>query len=459
MMSGSPLFSRKDISKILFPLVLQNMLTITIGMVDSIMVSGDGEAAFAGVSLVSSLDTLLVTLFSSIASGGAVVLAQTMGRGDRKLSCEAAKQLIYVTFAIATVISVCVLIPRTALLQLLFGDAEADVMRNALGYFTIIALSFPFLAVDNAVGAIFRAQGDSMISLKISLFKNALNISGNAILIYGLHMGAIGAALATLIARIIGAVVLILIVHRKERYIYVEHLFTYRPSKDIVKAILHIGVPNGIENSLFQFGKVITSSLISTLSTASIAANAAALSLANLQYTTGGAVQSTMISVVGKCVGAEEKEQAKRYARILLALGYLLIFIVSVLLAVFATPLLSLYNLSPEGLVTARELIWFHGAASIVLWATAFCLPSVFRAANDVRFTMVVSIFSMWAFRVALAHILVPSSLTVLGYELTGAGMDIMGVWVAMTIDWVFRAILFAWRFCSGRWLTKYKAL
>jgi Na+-driven multidrug efflux pump len=272
-------------------------------------------------------------------------------------------------------------------------------------------------------------------------------------------MGAIGAALATLIARIIGAVVLIAIAHGKVRYIYIEHLFTYRPNKEIIKAILHIGVPNGIENSLFQFGKVITSSLISTLSTASIAANAAALSLANLQYTTGGAVQSTMISVVGKCVGAEEKEQAKHYAKVLLFLGYVLIFIVSVLLAVFATPLLSLYNLSPEGLVTARELIWFHGAASIVLWATAFCLPSVFRAANDVRFTMVVSIFSMWAFRVALAQILVPESLTVFGYELAGAGMDIMGVWVAMTIDWVFRAILFAWRFCSGRWLTKYKAL
>ena len=458
-MNGNPLFSRKDIAKILLPLVLQNILTITIGMVDSIMVSGDGEAAFAGVSLVSSLDTLLVTLFSSIASGGAVVLAQTMGRGDQKLSCEAAKQLLYVTAAIATVISVCVLIPRTALLQLLFGDAEADVMQNALGYFSVIAISFPFLAVDNAVGAIFRAQGDSMISLKISIFKNLLNISGNAFFIYGLHMGAIGAALATLIARIIGAVVLIAIAHRRERYIHIEHLFTYRPNKDIVKAILHIGVPNGIENSLFQFGKVITSSLISTLSTASIAANAAALSLANLQYTTGGAVQSTMISVVGKCVGAEEKEQAKRYAKILLALGYLLIFIVSVLLAVFATPLLSMYNLSPEGLVTARELIWFHGVASIVLWATAFCLPSVFRAANDVRFTMVVSIFSMWAFRVALAHVLVPESLTVLGYEIAGAGMDIMGVWVAMTIDWVFRAILFAWRFYSGRWLTKYKAL
>ena len=458
-MNGNPLFSRKDIAKILLPLVLQNILTITIGMVDSIMVSGDGEAAFAGVSLVSSLDTLLVTLFSSIASGGAVVLAQTMGRGDQKLSCEAAKQLLYVTSAIAAVISVCVLIPRTALLQLLFGEVEADVMRNALGYFSIIAISFPFLAVDNAVGAIFRAQGDSMISLKISIFKNLLNISGNAFFIYGLHMGAIGAALATLIARIIGAVVLIAIAHGKVRYIYIEHLFTYRPNKEIIKAILHIGVPNGIENSLFQFGKVITSSLISTLSTASIAANAAALSLANLQYTTGGAVQSTMISVVGKCVGAEEKEQAKHYAKVLLFLGYVLIFIVSVLLAVFASPLLSLYNLSPEGLVTAKELIWFHGAASIVLWAAAFCLPSVFRAANDVRFTMVVSIFSMWAFRVALAQILVPESLTVFGYELAGAGMDIMGVWVAMTIDWVFRAILFAWRFYSDRWLTKYKAL
>lgn len=455
--NAKPLFSRKAIAKIVVPLFLQNLLAIAIGMIDSMMVSNKGEAAFAGVSLVGSLDTVLITLFSALTAGGSVVLAQAMGRKDREHACEAAKQMLYITTITAAVISVAVLLLRAPLLHLLFGEAEADVMENALAYFFFIALSFPFLAVEYSVGATLRAQGDSMTSLKISLLMNVLNIGGNALLIYVLDLGAAGAAIATLGSRVIGALIKLCIVRNKRLYIHVKHLFRYKPNAAIIRAILRIGVPNGIENSMFQFGRLMTSSLVSSLGTVAIAANAAALSLANLHYTTGGAIQSTMIPVVGRCVGAGEIKQAKRYTWILLGIAYAALFVVIGLMCLFVRPLLGLYGLSDVSSDLARQLLLYHNAVGILIWPIAFCLPPAFRAASDVRFSMVVSITSMWVLRVALGYVLALETVSVFGlFSFPGLGMGVMGVWVAMTVDWVLRTLLFFIRFLSGKWLCKH---
>ena len=453
------LFSRKALSKIIIPLVLQGLLSVAIGMVDSMMVSNKGEDAFAGVSLIGSLDILLITLFSSIAAGGSVVLAQAMGRGEQKECCHGAKQLLYITTLIAASISTTVILLRVPLLRLLFGQVTAAVMQNALEYFFFIALSFPFLAIYDCIAAVFRAQGESMISLKISIFMNLLNVAGNALLIYGIDLGAAGAAIATLVSRIIGSIIMIVLCHSKKRYIYLEKLFRYRPDFKTIRSILRIGVPNGVENSMFQLGRLMTASLISSLGTTAISANAAALSLANLQYTAGGAIQSTQIAVVGRCVGAEKRDQAKHYAKRLLGVSYLLVFGVDLLVCLLSTPLLRLFSLSAEAFSLGRDLLFFHSAVSVILWPTAFCLPPAFRAANDIRFSLVVSTFSMWAFRVALAFLLAPASTSFFGlFTIPGLGMGIFGVWIAMFIDWAFRAIFFGGRLLGTKWLTKYKS-
>ncbi|MBR4959936.1 MAG: MATE family efflux transporter [Clostridia bacterium] len=450
------LFSRRDLVRILLPLALQGILSVAIGMVDSMMVSNKGEAAFAGVSLVGSLDTVLITMFGALTSGGSVVLAQAMGRGDQKHACRAAKQLIYASAMAAAAITAAVLLFRVPLLKLLFGEAEASVMHNALSYFTIVALSFPFLAVEYSVSAAFRAQGDSITTLKTSLFMNILNIIGNALLIYGADLGAAGAALATLFSRLIGAALLLYIAHDRKRYIHVEQIFRYRPDPAIIKAILRIGVPNGIENSMFQLGRLMTTSLVSSLGTVAIAANAATLSLANFQYTAGGAVQNTMVAVIGRCVGANEKEQAKYYARSLLGSSYLMIAGCDILLCLCSGPMLRLFGLTVESTSLAQFLLLYHSAVSVILWPAGFCLPPAFRAANDVLFTMVVSVFSMWFFRVAAAYVLALETVSLFGIlTFPGMGLGLMGVWYAMTADWVFRVILFLWRLISGRWLQK----
>ncbi len=450
------LFSRRDLIRIVIPLALQGILSVAIGMVDSMMVSNKGEAAFAGVSLVGSLDIVLITLFGALTSDDSVVLAQAMGRGDRKHACDAAKQLVYAAAAVAAAITISVLLLREPLLRLLFGDVEESVMRSALSYFTIVALSFPFLAIENSISAAFRAQGDSITTLKTSLFMNLLNIAGNALLIYGADLGAAGAALATLLSRLIGAAVLMWIAHDTKRYIHVEHMLHYRPDFTIIKAILRIGIPNGIENSMFQLGRLMTASLVSSLGTVAIAANAAALSLANFQYTVGGSVQNTMVAVVGRCVGAKEEKQARYYVRRLLGSSYLMIAVTDSILCLFSTPLLSLFGLTAASSTLARTLLLYHSAVSVILWPAGFCLPPAFRAANDVLFTMIVSIFSMWFFRVAMAYFLALETVSVFGlFTFSGTGLGLMGVWYAMTADWIFRVALFLWRLISGRWLSK----
>ena len=452
---SAPLFSGRALFSIIFPLILQQILSITIGTADSMMVARAGEAAVSGVSLVNTLDTLLVLVFTSLVSGGSVVVSQALGRKDFTGARTAAKQLLYASTGIALLVSVTVILCRHPLLNLLFGAVEADVMQSALGYFFFVALSFPFLAIESANAASFRAMGNSMISLLVSLMMNLINIGGNALFILVFEWGAIGAAVATLIARIVGATVLTILLHSKKNAVYLEKLLHYQPDFRVIRSILHIGVPNGIENGMFQFGKLLTQTLISTMPTAAIAANAVANTLANIQYMTGAAFSNTMVTVVGRCIGAEEKEQAKRYARLLTVLEYLALFIMALVTVIFAKPLIAVYDLSPDSSALAYRLILYHSICAVLVWPIAFTLPSAFRASSDVRFPLVVSMFSMWTFRVALSYVFAQETVSLFGLiTFPGLGMGVMGVWVAMTVDWLFRMVMFIWRFVSGKWLT-----
>lgn len=463
------LFSKKDLLKIIAPLAIQGLFSVTIGMVDSMMVSSGGDSAFSGVSLISSLDIFLITIFTALTAGGSVVLAQAMGRGDREHACKAAKQLLYSATLVATFITVVVLTFRTPILRLLFGEVEDAVMENALSYFFFLALSFPFLAIENSISAIFRAQGDSMTSLKISVLMNLMNISGNAALIYGAKMGAAGAAIATLASRLVGASILLVIVHSKKRHIHIDNLLRYKPDFKIIKDILGIGIPNGIENSLFQFGRLLTASLISALGTVAIAANSAALNLANFQYAAGGAIQTAMIIVVGRCIGAGDKKQAVHYTKVLLWLGYVIVFCEVLIVSIFSPFLLKMYDgLTAESLKLALQLFIYHNVASVILWPTAFCLPPAFRAASDVRYTMMISVLSMWIFRVFGGYLLALDSVHIFGgffvgdlyikdISIPGLGLGVFGVWFATTADWIFRFVIFVIHFIRGKWLTKYK--
>lgn len=442
------LFSRKDIRKILFPLLVEQILAVALGMFDSMMVSSVGEAAVSGVSLVDSISILLINVFSALATGGAVVCAQFLGHKDTNGACRAAKQLYYAVFAVSSMLMTVALAFSGQILHFIFGKVEADVMAYAKTYFIITAISYPFLGLYNGGAALFRAMGNSKISLYVSLTMNLLNVGGNALLIYGLDMGVAGAALSTLAARIFGAAVMLALSHKRENTVYVDNILRVQISFPLIRRILRIGIPGGMENGMFQVGKLLTQSIVAGFPTAIIAANSVANSLASFQYAAGGAVGLTLITVIGRCTGAGETEQAKHYAKKLLFNAYKIMLITSLLLTVFPKPIIGLFELSSEAVDTVLRLVLIHNLATALIWPLAFTLPHCFRAASDVMFPMVTSIISMWVFRV------IGSFVFALYF-----GLGVYGVWIAMFCDWLFRGTLFFVRLVSNRWLLKYNKL
>lgn len=441
-------FSNKDMRRILIPIVIEQILAVSIGMADSMMVSSAGEAAISGVSLVDTVNLLLLFLFGALSSGGSVVISQTLGKGDVPLARNAAKQLVWVVLGVSSALAAGVLIFRRPLLSLVFGKVDADVMSNALVYFLFTALSYPFLGLYNSHAAIFRAMGNSKTPLVASVVMNVSNLIGNAVLIFVFHMGAAGAAISTLVSRIIGSAMMMVLARNRNNTVYIDNLFKCKFEKAVVGRICAIGIPNGIENSMFQLGKVLTISLVSTFGTAQIAANAVGNSLVAFQYSAGSAAGIAMITVVGQCVGAGEKEQAKMYAGKLLKLAYTMMITVSLFTCIFIYPLTGLYDLSHEAQSTAVKLVIAHSIIASIMHPMAFCVANSFRAASDVRYPMIMSIVSMWVFRVGFSY--------VFGLYLH---MGVIGVWLAMFCDWVFRASLYTVRFIRGTWLTKYKPL
>jgi len=452
------MFTKRDLLKMMLPTVIQNVMAVTVNTADSIMVASAGEAAVSGVALVGTLDVLLIMMFSSLVSGGAVVASHALGSKDHPLARKCAKQLIYVATGIALLITVLVSIFSRPILNLLYGSAEADVLEHAHSYLRIIVLSFPMLALYDSGAALFRVMGNTVIAMGLSLIMNIINIAGNAVFIFGFGMGTAGAALSTLIARVVGAAAMIALLHNRKNAVYIEKILSYRPDFTLIRKILQIGVPHGIESSMFQFGRLVMQILISTMGTAAIAANSVANTLANYLYMPSGSIENCSVTVVGRCVGAGEKELAKKYAKTLLLWDYIAMWAVSLVLFLFTAPIIGLYELSQEGAQIALQLTVFHAVCTSLIRPPAFVFSSVFKAAGDVWYSLVVSTVSMWVIRVGFAYILALESVTVLFFTLPGMGLGIYGVWIAMMGDWILRTVLFTVRFIRGKWLVR-KAL
>ncbi len=440
------LFSNRDLKRLIAPLIVEQILAVAVGMVDTMMVSSAGEAATSGVSLVDMINNLLINVFAAVSTGGAVVSSQFLGQRDRKRACEAANQLLFVTGLISVAIMVMAIIFRQGILNVLYGGIEADVMKNALIYMVLSAVSYPFLAIYNSCAALFRSMGNSKISMEASIVMNIINVIGNALFIFGMHWGVAGAALGSLIARMTACV--ILVIRLKDRDLEI-HIGSGRITWNIgmVKRILHIGIPGGIENSIFQMGRVLVVGMIAMFGTTQIAANAVANNLDGMGVLPGQAMNLAMITIIGQCVGAGDYEQANYYTKKMMKITYILTGLSCFTVIVTMPLILKLYGLSPETLELAAVLVLIHDGCGMVLWPASFTLPNVLRAANDVKFPMCVSIASMLVMRLAGGYILAVLF-----------GMGAVGIWLAMVADWVVRVIFFAGRYRSGKWKTFYRA-
>ena len=443
-MENQVIWDRRRLLRLIIPLVIEQVLAVTIGMADTVMVSSVGEAAVSGVSLVDSINALLINIFSALATGGAVVGAQYLGKRDRDSACEAAKQLVFAVAAMALVIAAFALVAKDWLLQIIFGHVEAAVMANAQVYFFLSALSYPFLAIYNAGAALFRAMGNSKISMLISAMMNVINIVGNAIFIFGFHLDVAGAAIASLISRMVGCVVIMALIMRPVHEIFIKSLWPLEFNWGMIKNILRIGIPNGLENSMFQLGKILVQGLVSSFGTAAIAANAVAGNVAALEIIPGSSLGLAMITVIGQCVGARDYNGAVKYAKKLLLITYVFTTVLNLPLLFLLPGIVSFYSLSGEAMTLALQLLVFHGICTMIIWPIGFTLPNALRASNDVKYTMVVSVTTMWVCRIGLSYLLA------LTFQ-----MGVMGVWVAMVIDWCVRAVFFSIRFLRGKWKEK----
>ncbi len=433
------LFSNADLKKLIIPLVVEQVLNVTIGIVDTVMVASCGEASVSGISLVDQINILLVGMFSAMASGGAVVAAQFMGKKDSDMVGKASKQLFLAVGSVAVIFMAVALLLNQQILSLIYRQLEPEVMTAARTYFYITAVSYPFLGIYNSGAALFRAVGDSKVSMKVSLVANILNVVGNAVLIYVFQWGVAGAATSTLVSRLVCALVICLLIRKSDEIVLDKG---WKLDKPILGKIFYIGVPNGIENSIFQVGKLIVSSMIAGFGTVAITANAVVGSIGNFQNVPGNAMGMSMITVVGQCIGAGDEEQTKYYLKKLLKIAYFFMWIIGVFLIVFSTPICSMYHLSPETMELATKVLIYNCICCMLVHPLSFALANALRAAGDVKYTMVVSIASMWTCRIVLAYIL--------GVHF---GLGLLGVWIAMTTDWLVRAVCFVTRVQTGKWL------
>lgn len=438
------LFSNRDLRRLIIPIIVEQFLLIFVGLADSIMVASVGEAAVSAVSLIDTIMILLINAFTAIGIGGAVIAGQAIGRGRPEEGCDATEQLMLFCGVFSVIIMALLYVCKDFVLQVVFGKIDALVMSNCNTYLLIVTASIPFIALYNAGAAIFRGMGDSKTPMYMSFAMNGLNVAGNAIFIYGFGWGIAGAAFPTMASRVIGGIWMMALLRNRKKTLHVRSFRAIRPDFPVMKKILRIGVPYGLENSMFQLGKVLVLSLVSTFGTISIAANAVCNSVCAFAILGGMSMGYAMSSVTAQCVGAGDYKQARLYTKKLMVYSYVGLAVMNVIIVLLLPAIIRVYNLSPETGRIATEIILYHAVCSCLFWSPSFTLPNTLRAANDATFCMIVSILSMWIFRIGFSYLL---ALTF--------HMGVMGVWVAMTIDWLVRAGMFVLRYRSDKWQLK----
>lgn len=435
------IFTRRDLLELMAPLVVEQFLAVGVVVANSVMVASVGESAVSAVSLVDSINILLINVFAALATGGAVVAGRYLGQNKNEEACRAGEQLmVFVTF-IAVVIMVLMFLGRGFILNVVFGSIEADVADYADRYMRIIFASIPFVAIYNSSAALFRSMGNSRITMTVSFVMSVANVLGNALLVYGFNMEVEGVAIPELLSRAAAAAVIVRLLKNESLPVHIGRLSKYKYNKNTVADMLSIGVPNSVENSMFQLGKIMLLSLVAEFGTHSITANAIGNTVASFEVIPGVAIGLGLIAVVSQCVGAGDYEQVRYYTRKLIKYAYIILIFLNVSIVVALPYLLKIYNLSAETYSMAVQVIVFHSVNACLTWVPAFVLPNTLRAASDARYTMIVGVLSMWTIRIGFGIVLA---------KYMNFGM--LGVWVAMFIDWIIRSIFFTARYRGHRW-------
>lgn len=436
------MFTNQDLKNMIVPLFFEQLLVMLVGIMDTFIVSYVGEAAVSGVSLVNSFNTIFIYLFTALASGGAVVISQYIGNKDQKNSVRSSSQLLMFSTLFSIVLSCIVLIFHQAILSALFGKVEMDVMDACITYIVISALSYPFIAIYNAGASLFRSMGKTKTTMYVSLASNIINVIGNCIGVFVLHAGVAGVAIPSLIARAFSAIVITNLCFRNDQTTYYTKKDLFAFDTDILKRVLSIAVPNGIENGIFQFVKVALSSVVALFGTYQIAANGVAQSIWSLAALMGVTLGPVYITVIGQCMGSGNQEQAKYYFKKLNKLAIVLSIVWNLIVLALTPLFMHFYQLSSETLQLIFYLVVIHNVFNAIVYPISGPLSNGLRAAGDVKFTMIVSIASTLLARFVFSIIFA-----------IYLNMGVIGIAFAMCLDWTIRAVIFYCRYRSLKWL------
>ena len=440
------MFTNRALVGLTIPIILDALLAIVAGMVDSAMVSSAGEAAVSAVSLVDAINLLFVTAFAGMAIGGSVIASQYLGKRDYSHACIAANQLLYLTTAVSVVFMAVLLCLREPFLRLMYGSIEADVFENASIYFFYTLLGYPFFAIGSAGAAVLRSMGKNRQAVTITVLYNLLNVVGNAILIYGFRMGVAGAAISTTVSRVVFAVLGMWLARNKQLPAHFENVLKFKLDFDVIRRVFRVGVTNGMENALFHTGKILITSLIATFGTIAIAANSVASTLNNEGWTVVGAFGTVLLPVVGQCIGAGEPEQAKSNMKKLLIAATVTTVTLFTTVFLLRHQMVRLFEFGDEALEAAAYYTGVMALCSLFsLYSFAFVPMQAFRAAGDIRYTTILGIASMFAFRVALCFAL----------NAVFPHLGLMCVCIGMWADWAFRSVMNVIHYRKGKWIKK----
>ena len=441
------LYSNRALLALFIPLLVEYALEFFVGLADSIMVASLGEAAISGVSLVDFLMQLLIFSFSALATGGAVVAGQYLGDRQIDKAQNSATQLVWFSTILSTVLMIAVIILREVLIGILFGQIEADVWANADMYLYIVALSIPFIAIYNAGAAIFRTTNNATLPMNIMLVCDVLNVIGNAFCIYYLGWDVRGVAIPTVISRVLAALLILHFVLDENYKLHIRRTLKHKFDTKILKKVLQVGIPYGIENGLFQLGRVLILSLVSTFGTMAIAANSVGYAIGIFSVLPGFAINLGLTAVISNCVGADDYEQARYYNKKCLILVYVSHVVINLIIFALLPLILGVYNLSAQTAQMASEMIIWHGIFGIVIWPLSFTIPATFRGAGDSKSVMYISLIVMFTCRIALAYVIAD-----------WWNVGVFGTWIAMFIDWFVRAGIYIYRYFSDKW-TEYRVV
>lgn len=435
------MFSNESLKKLIIPIFMDQILIIIASIIATMMISYAGEAAVSAVSLIDMINMLLINVLAALTAGGAVIVSQYIGFRDKNKSCIAASQL----FTIATIISIGIMgfvfIFHKPLLKILFGNVDHNVMNLVITYFVVYSISYPLLSIYDSGAALFRSIGNSRVPMIVSIIMNAINIVGNAIGIFVFNAGVVGIAISIIISRAVAALIMVYLSLNKKNKVFISFSEIFTIKRDMIIKILNIAIPNGIENGIVQLGRILLISIIALFGTDQIAANGITNSLVMISISFATAMNIAIVSVIGQCVGAGDYAQADFYTKKLLKITYIGTIVISLAEILLLPWILNLYTLSAEVTNLTYILVIIHNCLAIIFWPLSFTLPNSLRASGDVRFTMIVSISSMFILRISFGYIL--------GIIFN---LGVIGVWLAMGADWMLRSIIYVLRFKNGKW-------